>query len=161
MRISSSSDCQFAIVRHKKRKLWGVQFHPEVHHTPQGERMLANFVLGICKARPNWKMAKFVDATIEALREEVGDRPVVCGVSAEWTPPCWAVLLHRAIGKQLTCVLVDNGLLREREAELVVARFKTQLGIPIKHVRATSHFLGKLKGVTSPERKRKIIARNS
>jgi GMP synthase (glutamine-hydrolysing) len=158
-RVAWSEDCPFAVVRHAGKKIWGVQFHPEVHHTPQGETILANFVLGICKAKPTWKMGRFVEQTIAQLREQVGDRRVVCGVSGGVDSTVLAVLLHRAIGDRLRCVLVDHGLMRQDEAKLVVARFRDQLGVPLRLVRAGGHFLGKLKGVADPERKRRIIGR--
>jgi GMP synthase (glutamine-hydrolysing) len=158
-RIASSEDCPFAAVRDRKRAIWGVQFHPEVHHTPQGEQILANFVYKICKAEPKWEMARFVEATIDQLRAEIGSRKVICGVSGGVDSTVLAVLLHRAIGAQLQCVFVDHGMMRHNEAELVVGRFREQLGIPTRHVRASRHFLSRLKGVSDPERKRKIIGK--
>jgi GMP synthase (glutamine-hydrolysing) len=158
-RVAWSEDCPFAAVRHAGKKIWGVQFHPEVHHTPQGETILANFVLGICKAKPTWKMGRFVEQTIAQLREQAGERHVVCGVSGGVDSTVLAMLLHRAVGDRLRCVLVDHGLMRQDEAKLVVERFRDQLGIPLRLVRAGGHFLSKLKGVADPERKRRIIGR--
>ena len=157
--LASSPDCLFAAVRHKTRPIWGVQFHPEVHHTPQGEQILANFVLDICGADATWVMAAFVESTIEQLRESIGDRRVICGVSGGVDSTVLCMLLHRAIGKQLHPVYVDHGLMRANESELVVARFRDQLGIKVKHVRAGRYFLGMLKGVSKPELKRRIIGR--
>ncbi len=157
--LAQSSDCPYAAVRAGDRPIFGVQFHPEVHHTPQGEKMLANFVFEICGSRPDWKMGRFVEDTIEKLRAEVGDRQVVCAVSGGVDSTVLAVLLHRAIGKALRPVYVDTGLMREGESELVVSRFRDHLGIKIKHVRAGGQFLKALRGVADPERKRKIIGR--
>jgi GMP synthase (glutamine-hydrolysing) len=158
-RIGWSEDCPFAAVRDAKRRIWGVQFHPEVHHTPKGERMLANFVLNICKAKPIWRMGRFVEQTIEKLRAEVGDRTVICGVSGGVDSTVLAVLLHQAVGDRLQCVFVDHGLMRHDEARVVVERFRDRLGIRVRHVRASGHFLRRLKGVADPERKRRIIGR--
>lgn len=157
--LASSPDCKFAAVRHKTRPIWGVQFHPEVHHTPQGEQILTNFVLKICDANANWEMAAFVESTIAQLREQIGDKRVVCGVSGGVDSTVLCMLLHRAIGKQLHPVYVDHGLMRANESERVVARFRDLLGIKVKHVRAARHFLSKLKGVSKPELKRRIIGR--
>ncbi len=159
VRLASSVDCQFAAVRSARRKIWGVQFHPEVHHTPQGEHILANFVFSICGARPNWKMGRFVEDTIAKLREEADGNEVVCAVSGGVDSTVLAVLLHRAIGKNVRPVYVDTGLMRENESERVVSRFRDHLGIRIKHIRAAGQFLRALKGVSDPERKRKIIGR--
>jgi GMP synthase (glutamine-hydrolysing) len=158
-RVAWSDDCPYAAIADPKRRIWGVQFHPEVHHTPQGERMLANFVFSICKAKPTWKMGRFVEQTVEQLRAGIGDRRVICGVSGGVDSTVLAVLLHRAIGDRLQCVFVDHGLMRHDEAKIVVDRFRNQLGIRVRHVRASGHFLRKLKGVADPERKRRIIGR--
>jgi GMP synthase (glutamine-hydrolysing) len=158
-RVAWSEDCPYAAIRHASRRIWGVQFHPEVHHTPQGERMLANFVLGVCKAKPIWRMGRFVEQTIEQLRRQAGERTVICGVSGGVDSTVLAVLLHRAIGDRLRCVFVDHGLMRHDEARTVVERFRDRLGIRVRHVRAAGHFLRKLKGVADPERKRRIIGR--
>ena len=157
--LASSGDCPFAAVRHRKQPIWGVQFHPEVHHTPRGDKILSNFAFEICGCQPNWKMGQFVEDTIEQLREETAGRRVVCGVSGGVDSTVLAVLLHRAIGKRLKAVYIDNGLMRANESEAVVGRFRERLGIPVKHVRAGLLFLGALKGVSNPERKRKIIGR--
>ncbi len=157
--LASSSDCVFAAARHKKLPIYGVQFHPEVQHTLQGEQLLSNFVLGICGAQPNWRMGRFVEDTIAKLREEVGNRRVVAGVSGGVDSTVLAVLLHRAIGRQAKLVYVDHGLMRSGESDKVVGRFKAGLNIDIKHVRAGGIFLKALKGVSDPEKKRQIIGR--
>lgn len=158
-KIAWSGDCPYTAVSDAGRRIWGVQFHPEVHHTVQGEQILANFVFDICKASPTWKMGRFVETTIEQLRAEVGDRKVVCAVSGGVDSTVLAVLLHQAIGRRLKCVFVDHGLMRHGEPELVVGRFRDRLGIRVKYVRAAGHFLRKLKGVEDPEKKRRVIGR--
>lgn len=157
--IGSTEDCPFAAISNPKKKYWCVQFHPEVHHTEQGDKILANFAMGICGAKPNWKMANFVDKTISDLREQCGDRRVVCGVSGGVDSTVLAVLLSRAIGKKLKPVFVDNGVLRAGEADRVVERFRDQLGIKIQRKRTGAQFLRELRGVSDPERKRKIIGK--
>jgi GMP synthase (glutamine-hydrolysing) len=154
-----TEDCPFASVADPRRKIWGVQFHPEVHHTKDGGQILRNFVLGICRAKPKWKMADFVEHTLDEIRAQVGDARVVCAVSGGVDSTVLAVLLARAIGKKLHPVFVDNGVLRAGEAELVVSRFRDQLGIKIHFARTGAEFLRELRGVADPERKRKIIGR--
>jgi GMP synthase (glutamine-hydrolysing) len=139
--------------------MWGVQFHPEVAHTPQGVQMLSNFVFKICGCEANWEMGRFVEDTIARLREQVDGRKVICAVSGGVDSTVLAVLLHHAIGPKLKPVYVDHGLMRAGESEAVVSRFRDNLGIKIKHVRASGQFLKELKGVADPEQKRKIIGR--
>ena len=157
--LASSADCRFAAVRDRRRPIWGVQFHPEVHHTPRGVQMLANFCFEICGARADWKMGRFVEETIEKLRAQTAGREVICAVSGGVDSTVLAVLLHQAIGPRLRPVYVDHGLMREGESEKVVGRFRDQLGIRVKQVRAGRRFLHELKDVADPERKRKIIGR--
>ena len=157
--LASSADCKFAAVRDAEGRIRGVQFHPEVHHTPQGEKILANFVFKICGAQPNWQMDRFVEATIEKLREETEGREVVCAVSGGVDSTVLAVLLHRAIGDRARPVYVDTGLMREGESEKVMSRFREHLNIKLRQVKAGPQFLRALKGVADPERKRKIIGR--
>lgn len=159
VQLACSDDCEFAAVRHAKRPVWGVQFHPEVHHTPQGEQILANFVLEICGATADWKTGRIIEETVATLRRQVGDRPVICGVSGGVDSTVLAVLLDQAVGAQAHPVYVDTGLMRAGESERVVKRFREHLGIHVRHVRAARHFLSKLKGVTHPERKRRIIGK--
>jgi len=155
--LASTEDCPHAAVANARRRIWGVQFHPEVHHSDNGDRILSNFVFDICGCRADWKMTDFVEQTIAGLREECGDRRVICGVSGGVDSTVLAVLLERAIGKKLIPVFVDNGVLRAGEPDRVVARFRDQLGIRVKRMRTGPEFVRALKGVTSPERKRKII----
>ncbi|CAN5386792.1 glutamine-hydrolyzing GMP synthase [soil metagenome] len=157
-RIADSRNCPYAAIAHKKLPIYGIQFHPEVFHSDEGERWLSNFVFGVCEARRDWRMRDFVESTIDALREEIGSRKVVCGVSGGVDSTVLAVLLQRAIGKNLTAVFVDNGLLRKNEAKQVAAMF-AELGVKLKTVRAGDDFLGALAGVSDPEEKRRIIGR--
>ncbi|HUT22925.1 MAG TPA: glutamine-hydrolyzing GMP synthase [Sumerlaeia bacterium] len=147
-----------AAIRHKTRPIYGVQFHPEVHHTTHGERMLSNFAIRICGCKADWRMKDFVERTVDELREQTDGRRVVCGVSGGVDSTVLAVLLHRAIGDRLAPVFVDNGVLRLNEAEAVQRSFAS-LGIQITMARSASRFLRKLRGVSHPEQKRKIIGR--
>ena len=155
--LGDTESCPAAF-RHTSRPIYGVQFHPEVHHTTHGDLILKNFVMGVCGCEADWKMKSFVERTIEELREMVGDRRVVCAVSGGVDSTVLATLLHRAIGKQLKCVFVDNGVLRLNEEKVVPERF-AEIGIKVTRARTASLFLKELKGVSDPERKRKIIGR--
>lgn len=157
-RIADSQNCPVAIMAHKKRPIFGIQFHPEVYHTEESENWLKNFVFGICQARRNWRMKDFIASSIESIREEAGDRRVICGVSGGVDSTVLAVLLNEALGDQVTPVLVDNGLLRRDEAGQVMEMF-SQLGIKVKLLKASKKFLDPLKGVTDPEEKRRIIGK--
>ena len=155
--IAHSTNSPVAAIRSKKLPIFGVQFHPEVVHTPQGKQILENFLYTICSCNPTWNMKSFITSAIEAIKSEVGTEQVICGTSGGVDSTVVAVLLHKALGKQLSCIFVDNGLLRKGEAEKVVEVFRKNLQIDLIHVDGAEHFVNKLAGVTDPERKRKII----
>lgn len=155
--IAKSEGAPFAAIADEARRIYGVQFHPEVVHTPDGARLLANFVHKIAGLTGDWTMAAFRDEAIDQIREQVGDARVICGLSGGVDSSVAAVLIHEAIGAQLTCVFVDTGLMRADEGEEVVRLFRDSYNIPLIHVEAADLFLGKLAGVDDPEKKRKII----
>jgi GMP synthase (glutamine-hydrolysing) len=151
-----------AAIENPKRKMWAVQFHPEVHHTPLGTDILRNFVLKICGAKPNWTAQRFIDETIETVRHTVGIGRVMCALSGGVDSAVAATLVDRALGRKdgkprLTCVFVNNGVLRKNEFEKVQQNLRDKLGLHLVAVDATDRFLKKLAGVTDPEKKRKII----
>lgn len=139
--------------------IYGIQFHPEVAHTPQGARILSNFVHKICGAASDWTPGHFVTEAVERIKQQVGDGKVICALSGGVDSAVAAVLLHRAIGDNLTCIFVNNGLMRREEPERVQAVFGRTLGLRLRYIDATERFLSALKGVTDPEEKRKIIGR--
>jgi GMP synthase (glutamine-hydrolysing) len=145
------------MIADEKRKLYGIQFHPEVVHTPHGARMIANFVTKIAGIIPTWNMGAFRKAEIGKIRLQVGKGKVICGLSGGVDSSVAAVLLHEAIGDQLTCIFVDTGLMRAGEAEEVVALFRNHYNIPLIHSDSSELFLSRLHGVEDPEKKRKII----
>jgi len=155
--IGTTANSPFAVIADADRHFYGVQFHPEVVHTPQGARMLANFVHEICHCASDWDMGNFVEKAKEAIREQVGDKKVLCGLSGGVDSSVAAVLIHKAIGDQLTCIFVNNGLLRKGEAELVQHVFRDNFHIKLDYVDAEERFLNALHRVSDPERKRKII----
>ena len=155
--IAKSGGAPFAAIADEARKIYAVQFHPEVVHTPDGAKLLSNFVHNIAGLSGDWTMAAFRDEAIAQIREQVGDARVICGLSGGVDSSVAAVLIHEAIGEQLTCVFVDTGLMRAGEGEEVVRLFRDSYNIPLIHVEAEDLFLGKLAGVDDPEKKRKII----
>ena len=157
--VATSPGAPFAAIADDDRRHYGVQFHPEVIHTPDGGKLLANFVRNVAGCAATWSMAGFRAAKVAAIREQVGDARVICGLSGGVDSAVAAVLIHEAIGDQLTCVFVDHGLLRSGEAEQVVGLFREHYGIPLVHVDASHLFLDGLAGVTDPEAKRKFIGR--
>lgn len=156
---ASSSTCPIAAMEDAFRRIYAVQFHPEVQHSEQGQAILERFVRSICHAKPEWSMAHYLDQQVLAIRQKVGSERVLLGLSGGVDSSVAAMLLHRAIGDQLTCVFVDNGLLRQREAEQVIQTFHDKFHIHVVAIDASDRFLDALKGVTEPERKRKIIGR--
>ena len=146
-------------IANEERKIWAVQFHPEVHHTPLGKELLSNFVFGICGARGDWTAAHFIEATVAAIREKVGSGHVLCALSGGVDSSVAAVLVNRAIGDQLTCVFVNNGVLRKNEFAQVTQNLRDKLGLNLVPVDASARFLEKLAGVIDPELKRKAIGR--
>jgi GMP synthase (glutamine-hydrolysing) len=157
--VITSNGAPFAGIADDKRRFYGVQFHPEVVHTPRGAALLSNFVHKICGLEGDWTMAAFKDQAIASIRSQVGDGKVICGLSGGVDSSVVAVLIHEAIGDQLTCVYVDNGLMRAGESEQVVRVFRDKYNIPLIHADASDQFLGELEGVDDPETKRKIIGR--
>jgi len=155
--IASSENCPVAAMENAERKLYGVQFHPEVLHTPKGREILNNFLYKVCGCSADWKMSSFVEQSVKSIREKVGDKKVLCALSGGVDSSVAAVLVHKAVGKQLTCIFVDHGLLRKHEADQVEQVFRNQFDINLIRVDAEQRFLDKLAGVTDPERKRKII----
>ncbi len=157
--IAKSPNSPFAAIADVKRRLFGLQFHPEVHHTPNGKQVISNFVHGICGCGRNWTMKSFIEHTVEQIREQVGKEQVLLGLSGGVDSSVAAALIHKAIGDQLLCVFVNNAVLRKGEAEAVQQLFARNMKIRVQYEDATKVFLQKLKGVTDPERKRKIIGR--
>jgi len=155
--IATSGNAPFAAIANEEKKFYGVQFHPEVVHTLHGEKLLANFVKNIVGCSGDWTMASFRETEIAKIRKQVGDGKVICGLSGGVDSSVVAVLLHEAIGDQLTCVFVDHGLMRSNEADQVLNLFREHYHINLVHVNAEELFLGKLDGVDDPEKKRKII----
>ena len=154
---ASTAACPVAAFEDKDRRLFGVQFHPEVSHTPRGLELLKNFLYEACDLLPSWTMTSIIESAVEQVRATVGREKVVCALSGGVDSSVAAALIHRAIGDQLTCVFVDHGLLRTAEGEQVEETFRRHLHTNLIHVKAADRFLENLSGVTDPERKRKII----
>ena len=154
--IASTDKVKFAAYQADNEKLWGVQFHPEVFHSTQGSLLLKNFVVNICGSRQDWSAASFVDSTVAELKEQLGNDRVILGLSGGVDSSVAAVLLNRAIGKNLTCIFVDHGMLRKNEFQNVMHDYEC-LGLNVVGVDASARFFEQLKGVTDPEKKRKII----
>jgi GMP synthase (glutamine-hydrolysing) len=154
-----SANAPFAVIQDEKRKYYGLMFHPEVVHTPDGAKLIRNFVRKVAGLAGDWTMRAFREEAIEKIRAQVGPGRVICGLSGGVDSAVAAVLIHEAIGDQLTCVFVDHGLLRLNEAETVVDLFRHHYNIPLVHIDASKQFLGELAGVTDPEQKRKTIGR--
>ncbi|HSO20614.1 MAG TPA: glutamine-hydrolyzing GMP synthase, partial [Desulfosarcina sp.] len=156
---ASTANTQVAATADARRKFFGLQFHPEVEHTVKGRKMLRNFLFDICGCKPSWTMKSFARDTIDQIRGAVGDKKVILGLSGGVDSSVAALLIHRAVGKNLTCIFVDNGLLRKDEAAQLKRRLKTHLKINIRFVNAAARFVKALDKVTDPERKRKIIGK--
>ncbi|HUK55542.1 MAG TPA: glutamine-hydrolyzing GMP synthase [Nitrospiria bacterium] len=157
--LAHTANSPVAAMRNEKRRIYAIQFHPEVAHTPQGLAILKNFLYRICGCGPTWTMKAFLERAVGRIRERVGGADVLCALSGGVDSAVAAILTHRAVGNQLTCVFVDNGLLRNNEAERVAETFRKTFKLNLRYVDASARFLKKLKGVTDPERKRRIIGR--
>lgn len=155
--LAATPTCPFAAVRHKNGKFFGVQFHPEVTHTPRGSDILKNFLYDICECAGDWQMSDFVEETIATVRKQVGDDTVICGLSGGVDSAVTAALLHKAIGDQLVCIFVDNGLLRKNERQGVIDMFSDHFKMDLHVVDWGDQFITKLADVTDPQKKRKII----
>ena len=157
--VATSPGAPFAVTADEARRFYGLQFHPEVVHTPDGARLIANFVRHVCGLAGDWTMAGFREAKIADIRAQVGQGRVLCGLSGGVDSAVAAVLIHEAVGEQLTCVYVDHGLMRQGESEQVVSLFREHYRIPLVHVQAETLFMNGLQGLTDPEAKRKFIGK--
>jgi len=168
VKLAYTKTCPFAAIKHTKRKFFGVQFHPEVSHTPKGSLILKNFLYDICGCSGDWKMSDFVAETVQKIKKQVdsqtachgiaeGEARVICGLSGGVDSSVTATLVHKAVGDQLVCILVDNGLLRKNEREEVISTFRDHFHLDLRVVDWSKQFLTKLAGVTDPQQKRKII----
>ena len=155
--LAATDNTPIAAIVHTEKKLYGLQFHPEVEHTPQGRKMIQNFLFSVCGCRRSWTMKSFARDSIDQIQKQVKGKRVILGLSGGVDSSVTAMLIHQAIGKKLTCIFVDNGLLRKNEAEKLKVTLKQHLDINIRFINAKNQFLKVLKGVTDPEKKRKII----
>jgi GMP synthase (glutamine-hydrolysing) len=155
--LAKSGNSPFAAMGDMQRKYFGVQFHPEVHHTPNGTELLKHFAIDICEVKPEWTPLSIIDASVKRIREQVGKERVLAAVSGGVDSTVAAALVHKAIGDQLVTVFVDTGLLRHKEGEQVASALRGGLGVELITVEASEDFLGALKGITDPEQKRKIV----
>jgi len=157
--VAHSRNTPVAAMEDDRRKIYGLQFHPEVVHTPQGIHLIRNFLFGICRCSNRWTMESFLDQTCHRLRKRIGSEKVICALSGGVDSTVVALLLHRVIGDRLQCIFVNNGLLRKNEASQVVDLFRYHFKIPLDYVDAEDHFLKRLEGVTDPEQKRRTIGK--
>lgn len=155
--LAKSSNAPYSAIANLEKKIYGIQFHPEVTHTEMGTQIIKNFVFKICQSKPIWNMSSFLETKIDEIKKEVGDEQVLCALSGGVDSSVVAILLNKAIGKNLVCIFVNNGLLRKGEADRVIALFKQYPDLNLKYVDASDIFLEKLENVTDPEEKRKII----
>lgn len=157
--LAQTDDCPNAAIRHRDKPIYGLQFHPEVTHTQHGEQLLGNFIRRICGCQGNWKLSSFIDEQVDSIRNRVGKSRVICGLSGGVDSSVTAALLYKAIGPQLTCIFVDNGLLRQGEREQVEYEFSEHFKTDLHVVDARDRFLDALSGVTDPQQKRKVIGK--
>ncbi|MBN2425538.1 MAG: glutamine-hydrolyzing GMP synthase, partial [Calditrichaceae bacterium] len=155
--IAETKNSPYAAIQHKEKPIYGLQFHPEVVHTEQGKNILKNFLFNICRCKGDWSAQSFIEESIKKIREQVGDKQVLCALSGGVDSSVVAVLLHKAIGDQLHCMFVDTGLLRYREADEVEEVFRNYFSIDLTCINSSQPFYAKLRGITDPEMKRKII----
>jgi GMP synthase (glutamine-hydrolysing) len=157
--VASTENSEYAAIENREKKFFGLQFHPEVVHSPRGKEIIANFVHGVCGCGKTWTMRNYLEQAVEEIRAQVGKEKVILGLSGGVDSSVAAALLHKAIGDQLTCIFVNNGLLRAKEAEVVQEVFGRNFKLKLQYENSAALFLRKLKGVTDPERKRKIIGK--